>query len=101
MNRIPCPHCGERDLEEFYYGGDAGLKRPAQNDQSIENWHDFVYLRDNPRGPHDELWYHSFGCRRWFKLVRDTLTHEILSPCADVNDATDKSAQTELGDRHA
>ncbi len=26
--RIPCPHCGERDLREFSYLGDATLARP-------------------------------------------------------------------------
>jgi sarcosine oxidase subunit delta len=24
-----------------------------------------------------ERWRHSFGCGLWFKLVRDTATHEI------------------------
>ncbi len=42
-------------------------------------WVDYVYLRDNPRGPHDELWLHSAGCRRWFKVRRDTRTHDILA----------------------
>jgi sarcosine oxidase, subunit delta len=26
-----------------------------------------------------ERWVHTAGCRRWFKLVRDTVTHEITS----------------------
>ena len=25
--RIPCPHCGERDVQEFSYLGDAGVGR--------------------------------------------------------------------------
>ena len=25
--RIPCPHCGERDVSEFRYGGDATRKK--------------------------------------------------------------------------
>ncbi len=25
---------------------------------SDEEWYDYVYLRDNPRGPHRELWQH-------------------------------------------
>ncbi|MEH6446038.1 MAG: sarcosine oxidase subunit delta [Oceanospirillaceae bacterium] len=91
MNRIPCPHCGERDLEEFYYGGDATVQRPSMDDGSLERWHDFVYLRDNPRGPHSELWYHSSGCRRWFKLTRDTLNHQILA-------ADQKEPETVTGD---
>ena len=46
---------------------------------SDEAWHDYVYLRENPKGPHAELWQHSAGCRRWFKVLRDTVTHEILA----------------------
>jgi heterotetrameric sarcosine oxidase delta subunit len=45
----------------------------------METWLEFVYLRDNPRGPHQELWHHSAGCRQWFKVLRDTRTHDILA----------------------
>ena len=37
----------------------------------------YIYLRDNPKGPHVELWHHHAGCRAWVKVARDTLTHEI------------------------
>jgi len=31
-----------------------------------------------------ERWVHSAGCRRWFNLVRDTVTHEMsLTPDAE------------------
>ncbi len=73
---IRCPWCGERDLSEFYYGGDATLKRPAE-DAGPKAWHDYVYLRDNPKGPHRELWQHSAGCREFLVVTRDTLTHAI------------------------
>ena len=33
---------------------------------------------NNPKGPHDELWQHSSGCRSWFRVRRDTRTHAIL-----------------------
>ena len=39
--------------------------------------HDYVYLRDNPAGPHRELWYHGAGCRSWLVVDPDTRTHEI------------------------
>ena len=79
MLLIACPHCGPRDATEFTYGGDASVRRPANPDAlTDEQWADYVYLRDNPRGPHDELWHHSAGCRRWFKVRRDTRTHEIF-----------------------
>ncbi len=35
-------------------------------------------MRSNPKGAHRERWYHEAGCRRWFNIERDTLTHEIL-----------------------
>ncbi|MDU6135603.1 sarcosine oxidase subunit delta, partial [Bradyrhizobium sp.] len=37
-----------------------------------------VYLRDNPAGPHRELWYHAQGCRSWLIVTRDVRTHEVL-----------------------
>jgi len=73
---IPCPWCGPRAQVEFVYGGDATLKR-APPDAPIAAWIEFVYLRDNPAGLHDELWQHSAGCRQWFRVRRDTRTHQI------------------------
>ena len=77
MLLIPCPWCGPRNQIEFTYGGDATVQRPG-NDSPEAAWEAFVYMRDNPSGPHDELWLHSAGCRSWFKLRRDTRTHDIL-----------------------
>ena len=57
----------------------AGLLLP---DATEREWTDYVYLRDNPCGPHDELWYHGAGCRSWFKVRRNTRTHEILASAA-------------------
>lgn len=78
MMLIPCPWCGPRSQIEFTYGGDAVVRRPPP-DASTAAWVDFVYLRDNPAGPHDELWLHSSGCRSWFKVRRDTRTHDIIA----------------------
>ncbi len=76
--RIPCPYCGERDAHEFAYLGDASVKRPdtARND-AVEAFYEYVYLRDNPAGPFEELWYHSSGCHAWIVVTRDTRTHAI------------------------
>jgi sarcosine oxidase subunit delta len=76
--RIPCPHCGERGNDEFFYLGAAGLTRPAADAQPGA-WHDYVYLRDNPAGKHSELWQHAHGCRRWLVVTRDTRTHAVFS----------------------
>jgi heterotetrameric sarcosine oxidase delta subunit len=76
MMLIPCPWCGPRSQVEFVHGGDASLRRPAP-DAPMAEWIDYVYLRDNPCGPSDELWCHAAGCRSWFRLRRDTRTHDI------------------------
>lgn len=80
MMLIRCPHCGARDVTEFAYGGAAGLARPADcGGVSDAQWSAYVYMRDNPRGVHDELWQHSSGCRRWLAVRRNTLTHEVIA----------------------
>ena len=78
MILIPCPWCGPRNQVEFTYGGDATVRRPPP-DAPEAAWVDYVYFRDNPSGPLDELWYHGSGCRGWFHVLRDTRTHEILA----------------------
>ena len=75
--RIQCPFCGERDVSEFSYLGDAAFRRPAA-DAAQGEFYEAVYLRDNPAGPHEELWYHTSGCRSWLRVTRNTRTHEIL-----------------------
>ena len=78
MLRIPCPWCGERDETEFSYGGQAGVAYPADPSAlSDEEWARFLFVRANPKGAHHERWVHIHGCRRWFDLTRDTVTHEI------------------------
>lgn len=79
--RIPCPWCGTRDVEEFVFGGDASVKRPALNDTDAEKWLPFLYARENPKGLHREYWQHEKGCRHWLIVERDTVTHEIASIC--------------------
>ena len=77
--RIYCPICGERDSGEFTYGGDATVHRPAMDETDVEAWCQYVYNRENPRGPMLEYWHHTQGCRAWLVLERDTVTHKILS----------------------
>lgn len=79
MLLIRCPWCGPRDESEFHCGGEAHIERPiAPDDLSDEQWADYLFMRSNPKGVHRERWYHEAGCRRWFNVERDTLTHEIL-----------------------
>lgn len=77
MLRFVCPVCGMRDETEFTYGGDASVRRPDMAEPSPKAWLDYVFMRDNPRGPHKEYWHHVTGCRQWLVVERDTLTHAI------------------------
>ena len=76
MLLIACPWCGPRDEIEFACGGQSHIVRPPPSASDAE-WTDYLFTRANPKGVHFERWVHAHGCRRWFNLARDTLTHEI------------------------
>lgn len=77
--RIPCPCCGDRDLGEFVYSGDASVLRPTDGGAApTPEWASYVYVRENAAGRQRELWYHAAGCRSWLVVTRDTRTHEIF-----------------------
>jgi heterotetrameric sarcosine oxidase delta subunit len=79
MMLIPCPWCGPRNETEFHYGGQAGVAYPADPAALTDaEWGEFLFVRANPKGPFHERWSHTAGCRRWFALTRDTVTHEIV-----------------------
>jgi len=78
--QIECPWCGPRDETEYHYGGQAHVAYPEDPDAlSDEEWAEYLFYRDNPKGPFAERWVHSTGCRRWFNVVRDTVTYEVLA----------------------
>jgi heterotetrameric sarcosine oxidase delta subunit len=77
MLRISCPYCGIRDEPEFTFGGPSHVTRPAFDATDV-GWANYLFNRDNPKGIHYERWLHAYGCGRWFNLVRDTVTHEVL-----------------------
>ena len=80
MLLIPCPWCGKRDETEFEYGGEAHIARPTESEtMSDAQWADYLFLRTNPKGAHRERWFHVHGCRRWFNVARDTVSHDILA----------------------
>ena len=79
MLQLNCPYCGPRDEAEFSCGGEAHIARPlAVNKISDREFADYLFLRDNPKGVFLERWRHAAGCRRWFNMARDTVTHEIV-----------------------
>ncbi len=80
MLLIPCPYCGERAETEFEWGGESHLERPVPYDAvSDAHWGEYLYFRNNPKGPSRERWRHTYGCRQWFNLVRDTASHRIIA----------------------
>lgn len=78
---IDHPLLGPRDSQEFTYLGDASLiDRPDwRADDAADQFHDYLYQRDNPAGLHRELWFHEVGDRSWLVVTRNTVTHEIIS----------------------
>jgi sarcosine oxidase, subunit delta len=76
MLRLPCPHCGVRDEEEFRFGHESQISPPAP-DAVDAVWADYLFFRDNLKGTHVERWWHADGCGLWFTAIRDTMTHEV------------------------
>ena len=80
MFQLKCPWCGLRDETEYKYGGQAHVAHPEDPAAlTDEEWAEYLFFRDNPKGPFAERWVHVGGCRRWFNVVRDTRTYEVLA----------------------
>ena len=82
------PILGPRDSAEFTYMGDAALlDRPDwQAKDALAQFINYGYLRDNPAGPHQELWYHEQGDRSflvvtvgwWGEVVQSHVKNDII-----------------------
>ncbi|MDF1796472.1 MAG: sarcosine oxidase subunit delta [Coxiellaceae bacterium] len=81
MLKIYCPYCEEyREEAEFSYAGQANIKRPDNIDEiSDEAFGRYLYFRKNTKGMHYEMWVHTMACRKYFNVVRDTVSYDILS----------------------
>lgn len=77
MLQIECPWCGKRDEDEFNCAGQSHIQRPDPVSASDAEWAEYLYLRINPKGISYERWRHTYGCRQWFNIARDTVTHQI------------------------
>lgn len=75
--RLDCPFCGLRDEGEFTYEGPV-MDWPAL-DATRAKWVDAVFMRDQPKGETQELWRHHLGCGSFLEILRNTVTHEIVS----------------------
>ena len=75
---LECPYCGvEADETELSPGGEAHLTRhgPGSSDDDFEQ---YLFLRENPKGVHFERWLHVYGCGKWFHAARCTVTLEVF-----------------------
>jgi sarcosine oxidase, subunit delta len=75
VNLLRCPNCGERNVSEFRYGGEA---RPRPGDSTPAEWAAYLYMRANPLGTLREWWYHRSGCGCWFVAERHTQTFDLV-----------------------
>lgn len=73
---IECPHCGGRPIEEFLYS-----EIPHVPDYIVgvnERDVDRAFMVNNVEGVQKERWFHTYGCRRYVTIERDTRTDEIV-----------------------
>lgn len=76
---IRCPYCREqRTEEELTYGGEADVARPLEpKDVTDHEWTEYLFMRSNAKGLLAEQWCCTLGCGQWFKVWRNSATHEI------------------------
>ena len=78
MLTLTCPNCGIlADETELSPGGEAHLRREGP-DSSDEAFESYLFLRENPLGPHFERWRHTHGCGKWFHAARCTATLQVF-----------------------
>ncbi|MDH4309260.1 MAG: sarcosine oxidase subunit delta [Acidimicrobiia bacterium] len=68
--KLTCPNCGTRSVEEFRYGEIPRVPDHITDPDARDL--DRVFMKANAHGTTVEAWFHDFGCRRWFRLERDT-----------------------------
>ena len=73
---LRCPHCGDRSVYEFRFGGEVKQRPPK--DAPEADWVHYTYTKANEAGVQKEWWYHRSGCRQWLQAVRNTVTNEVL-----------------------
>ncbi|HWL96432.1 MAG TPA: sarcosine oxidase subunit delta [Nocardioidaceae bacterium] len=75
MIQLPCPWCGPRNVTEFRHHGEV-VSRPDASSSTPREWRRYLYFRRNEAGWVEENWYHTAGCRRFFRLRRHTVSNE-------------------------
>jgi len=80
MMLFSCPNCGPRNETEFHYGGQAHVSYPEHPEELTDReWGEYLFYRQNTRGLFAERWVHSAGCRKWFNMLRDTVSYDITA----------------------
>ena len=69
MNRLGCPFCGPRELDEFLFH--KTLPEPGAGDYAA------VYERVNRDDDSVEHWQHVRGCRAWLRVRRNPSTGDV------------------------
>jgi heterotetrameric sarcosine oxidase delta subunit len=73
---LRCPHCGDRSVYEFRYGGEV-KDRPGPS-ATEDDWFRYTYIKANEAGVQKEWWYHRAGCLQWIVATRNTITSQVL-----------------------
>jgi sarcosine oxidase subunit delta len=82
MLTLTCPYCGVEACEtDLSPGGEAHLTRFGP-DSADDDFEQYLFLRENPRGVHFERWRHAHGCGKWFHAARCTVTMEVFGTYA-------------------
>ena len=81
MLLIHCPYCEEDRSElEFRGAGDAHIARPTNIAEiTDEQFEEYFFIRDNPKGLIFERWRHIHGCGRFFNAARDTVSDRFVT----------------------
>lgn len=74
---IPCPNCGPRPVEEFAFGEVPDVPEIITGTENRD--FDRAFMHNNTEGVQVERWFHTFGCRHWCTIKRDTRTDEVLN----------------------
>lgn len=78
MQNFPCPFCGERDEQEFFFAGEAGKLRPdTMGAVAADEWADYLHAKRNEKGEVREIWIHR-NCFETFLMVRDSQSMDVL-----------------------
>lgn len=79
MLLVPCPHCGPRNSSDLRHVGES-KPRPNPSTASEKEWRTYLYMKENVADWNTETWYCRRGCRKYFKVERNTATNEFRNP---------------------